>query len=68
MICNPVAQAELLDREGADIIVLLGQCVGHDTATIARAKALTVYLVVKDRVLAHNPAGAIYRDMAAGRA
>jgi uncharacterized metal-binding protein len=68
MICNPVAQAELLDREGVDIIVLLGQCVGHDTATIARAKALTVYLVVKDRVLAHNPAGAIYRDMAAGRA
>lgn len=54
MICNPLAQAELLDREQVELVLLLGQCVGHDSATIAHLRIPAVYVVAKDRVLAHN--------------
>ena len=67
VMCNPLAQAELLNREKTDLNLLLGQCVGHDTATIAALDALAVYVVVKDRVLAHNTVAALYRKMAADR-
>ncbi len=67
VMCNPLAQAELLNRENTDMNLLLGQCVGHDTATIAALDSLAVYVVVKDRVLAHNTAAALYRKMAADR-
>lgn len=66
MTCNPLAQAELLNREETDLNILMGQCAGHDTATMGRSQALTVYLVVKDRVLAHNTAAAIYRRVVGG--
>jgi uncharacterized metal-binding protein len=61
MICNPLAQAELLNREGVELALTLGQCVGHDSATIRRLDAPAVCLVVKDRVLAHNTVAALYR-------
>jgi uncharacterized metal-binding protein len=60
MICNPIAQAELLNRESVQLVLLLGQCVGHDSATMAHIEAPTVCVVAKDRALAHNPAGALY--------
>ena len=60
MICNPLAQAEILNRARTDLNGLLGQCVGHDTATMAALKAPTVSLVVKDRVLAHNTVAALW--------
>ena len=28
MICNPIVQAELLNRDNVDLVLLLGQCVG----------------------------------------
>jgi uncharacterized metal-binding protein len=59
-ICNPVAQAELLNKAKTDLNVLLGLCVGHDTIFIRYAKSPLTVLAVKDRVLAHNPLGAIY--------
>jgi uncharacterized metal-binding protein len=40
--------------------VLLGLCVGDDTLFIKHAKAPVTVLAVKDRVLAHNPLGALY--------
>ncbi|MGM0688484.1 MAG: DUF1847 domain-containing protein [Bacillota bacterium] len=59
-ICNPVAQAELLNKSGTDLNIILGLCVGHDSLFIRYANAPVTVLAVKDRVLAHNPLGAIY--------
>jgi uncharacterized metal-binding protein len=61
MTCNPAAQAELLEEAGVELVVLLGQCVGHDSATMARLRSPAVCLVAKDRVLAHNTVAALYR-------
>jgi uncharacterized metal-binding protein len=60
MTCNPIAQAELLNRESVQFVLVLGQCVGHDAATFAHLEAPTIALVVKDRVLAHNTVAAVY--------
>jgi len=59
-ICNPALQAELFNQWGAELNVVVGLCVGHDTIFIRHSKAPVTYLIVKDRVLAHNPAGALY--------
>jgi uncharacterized metal-binding protein len=59
MICNPVAQAELLNRDGVQFTFVLGQCVGHDAATFWHLEAPGICLVAKDRVLAHNPVAAL---------
>ncbi|MFH1762630.1 MAG: DUF1847 domain-containing protein, partial [Gemmatimonadota bacterium] len=58
--CNPLAQAELLNRDGIHFALILGQCVGHDSATLHHLKAPAVCLVTKDRVLAHNTVAALY--------
>jgi uncharacterized metal-binding protein len=59
-MCNPVLQAELCNRAGVDYNVVMGLCVGHDMLFSMHAKAPVTTLVVKDRVLAHNPVGALY--------
>jgi uncharacterized metal-binding protein len=59
MICNPVAQAELLNRDEVQFVLVLGQCVGHDAATLRKLEAPAVCLVAKDRVLAHNTVAAL---------
>jgi len=59
-ICNPIAQAELLNKSGTELNIILGLCVGHDSLFIRHASAPVTVLAVKDRVLAHNPLGAIY--------
>ena len=38
----------------------MGLCVGHDSLFYQHAKAVTTTLVVKDRVLMHNPVSALY--------
>lgn len=58
--CNPIAQARLLAERGTDLNVIVGLCVGHDTLFIKHSEAPVTYLIVKDRVLAHNPAGALH--------
>jgi uncharacterized metal-binding protein len=58
-LCNPVGQAELLKRAGCEFNVVLGLCVGHDSLFFKHAEGLTTVLVAKDRVLAHNPIGAL---------
>ena len=40
--------------------ILVGLCVGHDMLFTKHSKAPVTTFIVKDRVLAHNPAGAIY--------
>ncbi|MBL6946910.1 MAG: DUF1847 domain-containing protein [Rhodospirillales bacterium] len=58
-MCNPITQAELLNRSGTDFNVVLGLCVGHDSLFFKHSEALVTTLVAKDRVLAHNPAAAL---------
>ncbi|MDR2103725.1 MAG: DUF1847 domain-containing protein [Treponema sp.] len=59
-MCNPILQAEALNREKMDFNIIIGLCVGHDTLFIKHSKAPVTYLIVKDRVLCHNPAAALY--------
>ncbi len=60
MMCNSLAQGVLLNDQGVQLALILGQCVGHDSATIGRLHAPTVCVVAKDRVLAHNTVAALY--------
>lgn len=59
-MCNPIAQAGVLNQAGTELNLLVGLCVGHDILFTRNCKAPVTTLVVKDRVLAHNPAGALY--------
>ena len=59
-MCNPVAQAMILNKEQTDINVLLGLCVGHDTLFIKYSAAPITVLAVKDRATGHNPLAAVY--------
>jgi uncharacterized metal-binding protein len=59
-MCNPVAQAMLLDAIGSELNILVGLCVGHDSLFIKASKAPVTCLIAKDRVLGHNPVAAIY--------
>ncbi len=59
-MCNPILQAEMLNREKTDFNIIIGLCVGHDMLFGMHSKAPVTTLIVKDRVLAHNPVGALY--------
>ncbi|MBW1710895.1 MAG: DUF1847 domain-containing protein [Deltaproteobacteria bacterium] len=59
-MCNPIGQAAVLDAQGCELNILLGLCVGDDTLFIKHSKTPVTVLAVKDRVLAHNPLGALY--------
>lgn len=64
VMCNPIMQAEVLNQAETDFNVVMGLCVGHDSLFYKYSKALVTTLVAKDRVLAHNPAGALYQARA----
>jgi uncharacterized metal-binding protein len=59
-MCNPIAQAMIMNRSGVDLAVMLGLCIGHDTLFIKYCEVPLTVLAVKDRVLAHNPLAALY--------
>lgn len=59
-MCNPIAQAEVLNTSGTDFNILLGLCVGHDSMFIKYSQAMVTVFAVKDRALGHNPLAAIY--------
>ena len=59
-MCNPVAQAKLLDAAGSELNILVDLCVGHDALFTRESKAPVTTLIAKDRVLGHNPAAALY--------
>ncbi|MDO5118184.1 MAG: DUF1847 domain-containing protein [Eggerthellaceae bacterium] len=61
-LCNPIVQAKILNAKKTDLNVIVGLCVGHDTLFIKHSEAPVTYLIVKDRVLAHNPAAALYQS------
>jgi uncharacterized metal-binding protein len=60
VMCNPVGQATILNEAETQMNILCGLCVGHDSIFSMVSRAPVTTLVVKDRVLAHNPLGAIY--------
>ena len=60
VVYDRTEQARILNREGTDLNVIVGLCVGHDTLFIKHSEAPVTCLIVKDRVLAHNPAAALY--------
>jgi len=59
-MCNPIAQAELMNQSETDLNIILGLCVGHDSLFCRYSKAMVTTLVAKDRALGHNPAAALY--------
>jgi len=61
-MCNPVGQAHILNKERTDLNIILGLCIGHDTVFTEYSEAPVTTLAVKDRVLAHNPLGAVYSN------
>ena len=59
-MCNPRTQAQLLNNAGTELNFIVGLCVGHDMQFTMASKAPVSCLITKDRVLANNPAGAVY--------
>jgi uncharacterized metal-binding protein len=59
-MCNPIAQAMVLNKAKVDLAVMLGLCIGHDTLFIKHCERPLTVLAVKDRVLGHNPLAALY--------
>ena len=60
VMCNPTGQAQLLNEAETQLNVICGLCVGHDAIFSQLSEAPVTTLIAKDRVLAHNPASAIY--------
>ena len=59
-MCNPIAQAKFLNEAKTELNVVVGLCIGHDSLFFRYSEAPVTVLAVKDRVLAHNPLGAVY--------
>lgn len=59
-MCNPKYQAKFLGEQGVELFISCGLCVGHDAIFNKNCAGPVTTLVVKDRLLAHNPLGAIY--------
>jgi len=60
--CNPAGQAEVLNRLGTDINIIVGLCMGVDSLFTQASLAPVTTLFVKDKSLVNNPIGAIYSD------
>ena len=59
-MCNPIAQARLLNDAKTDFNIMLGLCIGHDSLFLKHVEGLTTVFAVKDRVTGHNPMVALY--------
>jgi uncharacterized metal-binding protein len=59
-MCNPIAQAMIINASGVDMAIMLGLCIGHDTLFIKYCNVPLTVLAVKDRVFGHNPLAALY--------
>ncbi|MDY6861980.1 MAG: DUF1847 domain-containing protein, partial [Thermodesulfobacteriota bacterium] len=57
--CNPIGQAIFLNNKKTSLNIIFGLCIGHDILFSRYSEAPVTNLVVKDRVLAHNPLGVI---------
>jgi uncharacterized metal-binding protein len=60
VMCNPIAQAEILNQAATEFNIMMGLCVGHDALFLKHVNAYTTVFAAKDRVLGHNPMAALY--------
>ena len=58
--CNPIAQAEILNKAQTQLNFIIGLCMGHDILFTRYSRAPVSTLIVKDRLMGNNPAAAIY--------
>lgn len=58
--CNPVLQAEILNKCSTEMNVIVGLCLGHDMLFTKHSAAPVTTFIVKDRLLGHNPRVALY--------
>jgi len=58
--CNPVIQAEALNRARTRFNIIVGLCVGHDMLFTMASNVPVTTLIVKDRVTGHNPLASLY--------
>ena len=58
--CNPILQADLLNQAKTDLNIIVGLCLGHDIIFTQNSEAPVTTLIVKDRLLGHNPVIALY--------
>lgn len=58
--CNPILQAELLNRAQTVFNIIIGLCVGHDMLFTMNSYAPVTTLIVKDRFTGHNPLVSLY--------
>jgi len=59
-MCNPIAQAFVMNEEKTEFNIIMGLCVGHDSLFLKYADAPCTVLAAKDRLLGHNPLAAVY--------
>jgi uncharacterized metal-binding protein len=59
-MCNPIAQAMIVNESKVDLAIMLGLCIGHDTLFIKYCEVPLTVIAVKDRVFGHNPLAALY--------
>lgn len=62
VMCNPIGQAYFLNKEKTELNLICGLCLGHDILFTNNSKAPVTTFIVKDRILSHNPAGALYSN------
>jgi len=60
VMCNPIGQSLYLNQHKTDMNIICGLCVGHDMIFTKYSAAPVTTLIVKDRVLGHNPAAVLY--------
>ena len=59
-MCNPIAQAYVMNEEKTEFNIVMGLCVGHDSLFLKYSDAPCTVLAAKDRLLGHNPLAAVY--------
>jgi uncharacterized metal-binding protein len=62
LACNPLGQADALNRNETDLNVAVGLCVGADFLFAEASRAPVTTLFVKDKSLANNPIGAVHSE------
>ncbi len=62
VVCNPLGQADVLNRAETQFNLVVGLCVGADALFGHATKAPASTLFVKDKSLANNPIGALYSE------
>lgn len=58
--CAECPSYTCLAEKGVELFISCGLCVGHDTIFNASCGGPVTTLVVKDRLLGHNPLAAVY--------